>query len=72
MCLAATHWARIERLCFAAGREDAAAAGFDDELLYRELQLPPAERTVPARQALRAEGQEPFAAWAASPQRIPY
>ncbi len=72
MCLAAAHWARIERLCFAAGREDAAAAGFDDELLYRELQLPPGERTVPARQVLRAEGQEPFAVWRESPLSIPY
>ena len=30
MCLAAIHWARLDRLVYAATTEDAAAAGFDD------------------------------------------
>ena len=72
MCLAAICWARIERLCFAATREDAAAAGFDDELFYRELRLPIEERAIPTQQMLGEAGQEPFAAWRESPLRIPY
>src|SRR6266542_2719760 len=31
MCLGAIYWARLRRLYFAATRQDAAAAGFDDE-----------------------------------------
>jgi tRNA(Arg) A34 adenosine deaminase TadA len=72
MCAGALHWARVERVVYAAGRETAAAAGFDDERLFRELALPPAERAVPARQELAAEGRAPFEAWAAYPDRVPY
>ena len=35
MCLAAIHWARITEVYCACGRGEAAAAGFDDEYLYR-------------------------------------
>ena len=37
MCLAACYWARISELVFAGAKADAAAAGFDDAFLYREL-----------------------------------
>src|SRR5690606_1587565 len=36
MCLAAAWWARVDRVIFAATREDAAAAGFDDAAIYTE------------------------------------
>ena len=72
MCAGAIHWARLERLYFAAGREDAARAGFDDAELYRELALPPAKRAVPAVQGLAAEGLAPFEAWLAKGDRAPY
>jgi guanine deaminase len=72
MCLAAIHWARLERLVFAAGREDAAAAGFDDAAFYRELALPPEQRALCAER-LRVDGDgEPFRAWLAKPDRVPY
>ena len=34
MCFAAIHWARIDKVIYAATREDAAKIGFDDELLW--------------------------------------
>ena len=37
MCLGAIYWARPSAIYFAGTREDAAAAGFDDELFYDEL-----------------------------------
>ena len=45
MCLAAIYWARIDRIFFANTREEAAAIGFDDEFLYREIPKPIAERS---------------------------
>ena len=37
---------------FAASREDAAAAGFDDALVYAEVAAPPDARRIPFRRAL--------------------
>ena len=34
MCLAAALWARIDRVVYAADRDDAASSGFDDALFY--------------------------------------
>lgn len=72
MCLSAIYWARLRCLTFAASREDAAAAGFDDELLYRELALPPTARRLPSRQALRDEALRAFAEWRAKADKVPY
>jgi guanine deaminase len=72
MCLAAAYWARLYRITWAASREDAAAAGFDDGLIYREVALPVAERTLPSTQLLREEGAAVFADWLAYPERVPY
>lgn len=72
MCLAAIHWARLERLTFAAGRDDAARAGFDDELLYRELVLPIERRSTPTVQVGREEALVAFQRWDAKEDRIPY
>ena len=72
MCLAAIYWARIDEIYYAATRDDAAAAGFDDAFIYDEIGLPPVERSVPARQALRAEALKAFDAWADFDDRIEY
>lgn len=72
MCFGAIHWARLDRLVWAATREDAAAAGFDDELLYREISLPPDARALPSDQLLRNEGAAAFRAWSEAEGRTPY
>ncbi len=77
MCLAALYWARVERVWYAATRADAAAAGFDDEHLYREVALPPERRELavsplPPGDAPTLDGAAPFRAWAAAEDRIPY
>jgi len=72
MCLGAIHWARVERLVFACSRTDAAAAGFDDDWIYRELALPLEQRAVPTLQHSRDAGLAAFAAWRALSTRIEY
>jgi len=72
MCLAAAWWARIERVVFCATRAHAAAAGFDDEKLYRELQLGLQERNLPLHNALPPLADQPFSVWRANPNREPY
>lgn len=72
MCLAAAYWAHVARIVCAGRRTDAAAAGFDDERLYRELPLDPAARQVPLEFLLRPEGAAVFQAWHETPNRTPY
>ena len=72
MCLAASHWARLDCIYYACSAEDAAKAGFDDAFLYDEFRKPQAERTLPEMQLLRDEAWASFAAWIASPNKVAY
>ncbi len=72
MCLGALVWARVDRVWFSATRHDAAAAGFDDALLYDEVTLPLAERRLPIVPLLPELGALPFDAWRACSARTPY
>jgi tRNA(Arg) A34 adenosine deaminase TadA len=72
MCLAATWWSRIERIVFAATRDDAAAAGFDDSALYAEVAAPLDRRGLPITRGTVADPRAPFAAWEANPSKTPY
>lgn len=72
MCLGAIYWARLDRLYFAATREDAAAAGFDDNAIHREIPLPPEARGLPSIQLLRDLALPAFAEWQAKPGKIRY
>jgi guanine deaminase len=72
MCLAAAWWARIDAIVFAADRDAAARAGFDDAAIYEEVAAARDVRTIPCRQQLAGEGEAPFRAWAANPARRHY
>jgi len=72
MCLAAAYWAHIRRIVHACTRDDAAAIGFDDAFLYRELAAPAAARHIPSIPLLRDEGLAAFREWTANPRRIQY
>src|SRR5919107_4408520 len=51
MCLASAYWARVSRIVYANTREDAAAIGFDDRLIYDEIPKPVTERLIPTLHA---------------------
>jgi len=72
MCLAASHWARLDAIYFGCSAADAARAGFDDAFLYDEFRKDPADRSLPATQLLADEAWSSFAAWLASPSKIEY
>lgn len=72
MCLSALYWARIQAVYFAGTRQDAAAAGFDDEYLYHQLALSPNERSLRCEHRSAPTVQQPFALWKEHTQRIPY
>ena len=72
MCFGAVYWARLARIYYANSAADAAAIGFDDSLIYAELKVPRADRSIPAVQMMREEALAAFRAWAEKPDKIPY
>lgn len=72
MCLAACYWAHISRVYYAAGRDDAAAAGFDDDMIYVEVAKPLDERKLPFIQLFPEEGLRPFLLWRSNPDKVRY
>jgi tRNA(Arg) A34 adenosine deaminase TadA len=72
MCLAAAYWARLDRLVYAATRDDAARAGFDDAFIYDQVPLPPGARSLRMEHLLRSEATVVFDEWLAKPDRVPY
>ncbi len=63
MCLGALYWARPRRVLFASTRDEAAAAGFDDALIYQEINLSPEERKIPFAHHGLSEAIELFNLW---------
>ena len=72
MCLGAIYWARLDRVVYAATRDDAARAGFDDGFIYRELCVPASERALLMKQIEREAAQEPFGVWEMQEGRARY
>ena len=72
MCLAAIYWARLEHVYYANSRKDAAAIGFDDDLLYREISLPEEKRALPASRLLAEEAKEVFDSWMKKADKVRY
>lgn len=72
MCLGAIYWARLNRIYFAAGKQDAGYAGFDDSFIYTEIQKPFAQRSIPTIQMLRGEAFEVLEKWKQKEDKIQY
>jgi len=72
MCLAASYWSRVDAVYYAACRQDAARAGFDDERLYEEMALAHDARSIRVERLLGDQGNLPFDAWRAHASKIPY
>jgi guanine deaminase len=72
LCLSAALWARVDRVVFAANRDDAAAGGFDDREFY-ELFARSRETWHVSIESLRPDNASaPFDAWLAAEARTDY
>lgn len=72
MCLGAIYWARPQRFVYASSRQDAADGGFDDDFIYREIPMSPADRSIKASQEMRDEGNVLFDEWLKMDDRTEY
>ncbi|HWZ51590.1 MAG TPA: nucleoside deaminase [Granulicella sp.] len=72
MCLAALYWSRCAAIFYGNTAADAAQAGFDDSLLYSEIQKPIPDRSIPTLQLLPDQAIASFHCWRERTDRIDY
>lgn len=72
MCLGAIYWARLDRMYYGNNKHDAAAIGFDDAFIYKEIELPVSERRLASESILRDEALKAFADWSAKEDKTEY
>ncbi|GMT45156.1 MAG: tRNA-specific adenosine deaminase [bacterium] len=72
MCLGAIYWARFDKLYYAATKDDAARAEFDDSFIYKEFALPKEERSILSVQMMRENAVKVFDVWIKTENKIPY
>ncbi len=72
MCFGAIYWARPDAVYYAATRNDAANAGFDDALIYDELNQKPEVREIPMYHVHLEKAQSVFETWLANPAKKIY
>lgn len=66
MCLGAIYWARPKKIYYANNREDAANIGFDDSMIYQEMNMPLPDRKIPMQLLGREEAIKVFQEWQAN------
>jgi guanine deaminase len=72
MCLGAIYWARPKAVYFAATRQDAAAGGFDDEFIYKEILIAGPNRKIPFLNECSKEGATIFPEWNSKQAKVRY
>ncbi|KAA9037617.1 nucleoside deaminase [Ginsengibacter hankyongi] len=63
MCLGAIYWARPKIVYYANTRNDAAAIGFDDSMIYDEMNIEPDNRKIPLTNLCRTDAGKIFEHW---------
>ncbi|MBC9734983.1 nucleoside deaminase [Nocardioides marmotae] len=72
LCLAASLWARLDRVVYAADRDDAAGAGFDDRAFYDLVAADRATWPMPVTAEPLTQRLAPFDAWLTKADRTAY
>lgn len=71
MCLGAVYWSRIPRVFYGCSIKDSAKAGFDDDVIYKDIRKK-ARRKLKMRQISRAECLIAFKEWMNKKDRRQY
>ncbi len=72
MCLGAIYWARPSKVYYGNTKADAADIGFDDDFIYKELELDYADRKMPFEQMMRDEAMAAFNKWTENTDKVEY
>ena len=72
MCLVAIYWANLDKIYFANNRKDAADIGFDDDFIYKEIEVTPEKRQKPSEILMREEALKAFDMWREKEDKTEY
>ncbi|MBR5777359.1 MAG: nucleoside deaminase [Bacteroidales bacterium] len=72
MCLSAIYWARIPKVYYAADKNDAKDAGFDDSFIYEELEKEEDKRSIRIERLRLPSSSKPFIKWKSMTTKIEY
>lgn len=72
MCLGAIYWARPKIIYYANTREDAAEAGFDDSMIYEEINQDLKNRKIPTIHLHNPQAKKIFLKWEDKKGKITY
>lgn len=72
MCFGAIYWARPDKVFYGCSQQDAADINFDDEFIYKEIELPYEKRSIPFEQLARDIALEPFQKWSKKEDKTEY
>ncbi|MBP5796697.1 MAG: nucleoside deaminase [Bacteroidales bacterium] len=72
MCLGAIYWAKLRRIYYGNTKKDAAAIGFADDFIYKELDKPISRRSLPFIHLLPQEAISSFKLWDENPDKTEY
>lgn len=72
MCFGAIYWARPDKVYYGCSQQDAADIDFDDEFIYKEIELPYQKRSIPFEQVARDIAMEPFEKWRIKEDKTSY
>lgn len=72
MCLGAIYWSHLDKLYYGNTQQDAASIGFDDEFIYKEIELKPDKRHLPSEHLLNNEAIKAFDEWKQEANKTEY
>jgi len=72
MCFGAIYWAHLDHIYYGNDKREAANIGFDDDFIYKELEIDPKERRTKMEQLLPEEAIRAFQMWSDKTDKTEY
>ena len=72
MCFGAIYWARPKAIYYAADKDIAARAGFDDSFIYKEIERPQDKRKIKTHHLPLKNAPLPFKIWVNKQDKVEY
>lgn len=72
MCFGAIYWARPKAIYYAADKDIAARAGFDDSFIYKEIERPQDKRKIKTHHLPLKDAPLPFKIWVNKKDKVEY